>query len=320
MKKSAILLSGLVAVFAVPQTAFASCAEFRASAADLSLDYNPFNPAGIERSFTLRTRRLAADVTAVRVVIADPGAISRGAALGRDGAVQYDIRWARDAGRTVFVSGAEQPNATNGALIEFGSGRSGDVANEDFRIRIPAGQGVGAGDYYQSLELRYICYSGREEVDRNAQIGPQVAVNLRVPERIATFIGSPGIRSGRIEFGEIDATAGDLVRQLSITAQSTVPYDIRVDTDRGALKRFDRDDATLPYYLKLSGFPVSDRSRILCERTPAPGGRNHNLQVELKGQDLARMPAGSYGDTVTLTFAPRLGLSGGEGCAPSGGG
>ncbi|HWT41839.1 MAG TPA: hypothetical protein VN152_04265 [Sphingopyxis sp.] len=314
MKTPAMILIAAAAC-TVPQAAFASCADFRASSSELSLQYDPFSPAGVERTFTLRTRRLDPDITAVRVVIADPGSIERGAALGLDNAVRYDIRWTRDSGRIVFVSGAEQPNATNGALIQFGPSRSGDSVNESFRIRIPAGQAIGAGDYYQPLELRFICYTGRDEIDRSIQTGSQVAVNLRVPERISTFVGSPGTRRGRIDFGEIDALGGNQIRGLIVTAQSTIPYDIRVDTERGALKRSDRDDAEVPYSLKLSGFPVSDRSRLVCDRTPAPGGRAHNLQVELNGDDLRKAPAGAYRDIVTLTFSPRLGLAGGEGCS-----
>lgn len=318
MTKCYMILAGLGVALATPQAANASCAEFRATAADLSLVYDPFNPAGIERAFTLRTQRLDPDVTSVRIVIADPASIGRGAAMGRDADLRYDIRWTRDSGRTVFVSGAEQPNATNGALIEFGAGRPGDVINETFRIQIPPGQNAGAGDYYQALELRYICYSGGQELDHNIQIGPQVAVNLNVPEKIATFVGSRGIRNGRVDFGDVDASLGDVIRNISITALSTVPYDINVDSDRGALKRSDRDDASLPYHLTLSGFAVTDRSRIACERTPAPGGRDHNLRVELKAQDISSAPAGAYGDTVTLTFSPRLGLGGANGCISAG--
>jgi hypothetical protein len=309
------LILAAVAVTAVPQAASAACADFRASSSELSLDYDPFRPSGIERPFTLRVKRVDPNITAVRVVMVDPGAIQRGAALGPDGEVRYDIRWNRDSGRTVFVSGAEQPNATNGALIEFGAGRRNDLVNENFRIRVPAGQGIGAGDYYQPLELRFICYAGTEEVDRNIQTGAQVAVNLRVPERITTFIGSAGLQRGRIDFGEIDGSIQTLIRSISVTTQSTIPYDIRVRTDRGALKRYDRDDAAVPYSLKFSGLPIADRSVIVCDRTPAPGGRQQNLQVELDGQRVRQAPAGRYSDVVTLTFSPRLGLSGGGGCS-----
>ncbi|WP_207904655.1 hypothetical protein [Novosphingobium sp. PhB165] len=289
--------------------------DFRASASELSVDYDPFNPAGIERIFTIHVRRLDPRVTAVRLVLANPGAVNRGSALGRNNSVRYDIRWVQDAGRMILVSGAEQPNATNGALIEFSANATGDNVNQNFRLQIPAGQGIVAGNYYQPLELRFVCLAGRDEIDRGTQLGSQVAVDVTVPERIATFVGSAGSQRGRIDFGDIDGSSGNPVRGLTVTAQSTVPYEIRVAQDRGVMKRFDGDDAALPYALKLSGFPVSNQSTVTCSQTPAPSGRNHNVQVELQSRDIQRMPAGKYSDIVTLTFSPRLGLSGGDGCS-----
>ncbi len=315
MKIAATLLTCGVVALVLPQAAKANCADFRASASELTLDYDPFDRAEIERAFTIHVRRLDPRVTAVRLVLANPGAINRGAALGRNSSVRYDIRWVRDTGRMVLVSGAEQPNATNGALVQFSPGAGGDNVNETFRIQVPAGQGIVAGNYYQPLELRFVCLAGRDELDRGMQLGSQVAVDLTVPERIATFVGSMGIQRGRIDFGDVDGSGGNLTRGLTVTAQSTVPYEIRVTEERGALKRFDGDEAALPYALKVSGFPVSDRSMIACSQTPAPGGRNHAVQVELAGKDLQRLPAGQYADVITLTFSPRLGLSGGEGCS-----
>ncbi|MGO4166253.1 hypothetical protein [Novosphingobium sp. YAF33] len=315
MKIAATLLTCAVLTLVLPGAAKANCADFRASASELTLDYDPFNPAEIERNFTIHVRRLDPRVTAVRLVLANPGAINRGAALGRRDSIRYDIRWVRDAGRMVLVSGAEQPNPTNGAVVQFGAGASGDNVNESFRIQVPAGQGIVAGNYYQPLELRFVCLAGRDELDRGMQLGSQVAVDLTVPERIATFVGSMGTQRGRIDFGDVDGSSGNVVRGLTVTAQSTVPYEIRVDKERGTMKRFAGDDAALPYALKVSGFPVTDRSMIACSQTPAPGGRSHGVQVELAGNDLHRLPAGQYADVVTLTFSPRLGLSGGEGCS-----
>ncbi|WP_395337167.1 hypothetical protein WBP06_21730 [Novosphingobium sp. BL-8H] len=317
MRIAATLLTCGILAWAMPQAAKAACADFRASSSELSLDYDPFNRSEVERSFTIHVRRLDPRITAVRVVLANPGAINRGAALGRNESVRYDIRWVRDSGRTILVSGAEQPNATNGALIEFGAGATGDNVNESFRIQIPAGQGIVAGRYYQPLEVRFACMAGRDEIDRGMQLGSQVAVDVTVPERISTFVGSAGNQRGRIDFGDIDGSSGNVTRGLTVTAQSTVPYEIRVDEERGAMKRFDNDDAVLPYALKVSGFPVTRQSTIACSQTPAPGGRSHGVQVELSARDLQRLPAGQYADVVTLTFSPRLGLSGGDGCSPT---
>ncbi|KAI9877122.1 MAG: hypothetical protein M1823_007157, partial [Watsoniomyces obsoletus] len=49
----------------------AGCAEFQITGQDLSLEYDPFSPAPIERAFTLRVRRVDSSATAVRFLLAD---------------------------------------------------------------------------------------------------------------------------------------------------------------------------------------------------------------------------------------------------------
>jgi len=316
MKKLILSTAAALAMICGAQTAQAACAEFQVSAAELSVDYDPFDAGVLDRIFTLRVRRLDPSATSVRLLLIDPDPAGGGAKLGPDGPANYEILWNSDTGRRVFAVGAEQPNATNGALVPFGAGPSGDLATETFRLRVPAGQGVGAGNYYQPLEVRYVCYSGDDALDSpDVQAGAQLGVNLNVPERISTFIGSQGIRRGRIDFGALDVTGSGETRGLMVTAQSTIPYEVDVDTDRGGLKRSDGDNYVLPYSMRFSGVPVSDGSRLSCSRTNAPTGRTHPLQVDINPRQAAQAPAGSYSDVITLTFGPRLGLAGGEGCA-----
>jgi hypothetical protein len=318
MKKVAMFLAA-GATFAVPQAAGAACAEFRTSAADLSLTYDPFGHAVLDRVFTLRVRRLDPAATSVRLLLVDPDSVGGAPRLGSAGPGDYDISWNSDTGRRVLVTGAEQPNATNGALVRFGPGPSGDVVNETFRIRVPAGQSVAAGDYYQPLDVRHICYAGDDALDSpDVQTGAQVAIDLEVPEQIATFIGSVGIRRGQIDFGALDVAGGPQTRGLVVTAQATVPYEVDVHSARGGLKRGASDPYTLAYRMRLSGFLVADGDRIACGRSEAPTGRSHPLQVEIDPRQAMAAPAGSYSDVVTLTFSPRLGLSAGDGCAPTG--
>lgn len=318
MKRVAMILAA-GALLAAADPVLAGCAEFQTSAADLNLTYDPFGNAVLDRVFTLRVRRLNPAATSVRLILADPDGIGGTPRLGSAGVENYDISWNTDTGRRVLVTGAEQPNATNGALIRFGSGPSGDVVNEAFRIRVPAGQDVAAGDYYQPLDVRYVCYAGDDAIDSpDVQTGAQVAVDLTVPERISTFIGSSGIRRGRIDFGAIDVAAGPQTRGLMVTAQSTVPYEIDVASEWGGLKRSVSDSYVLPYRMRLSGFPIDAGDRLLCTRTDAPTGRTHPLQIEIDPRQAAAAPAGSYSDVVTLTFSPRLGLSGGDGCSMGG--
>lgn len=314
MKRCMFLMVGS-AVLAVPQAAEAACADFQTSAAELNLTYDPFGNAVLDRIFTLRIRRLDPAATSLRLLLADPDPAGGSPRLGPGGPGNYEISWNRDTGRRVLVIGAEQPNATNGALVRFSAGPSGDVVNETFRLRIPAGQSVGAGNYYQALDVRYVCYAGDDALDSpDVQTGAQVAVDLDVAERISTFIGSVGIRRGRIDFGALDIASGPETRSLMVTAQTTLPYEIDVRSERGGLKRGAADSYVLPYRMRLSGIPVASGDRIACGRTEPPAGRVHPLQVEIDPRQAAAAPAGSYSDVVTLTFAPRLGLAGGDGC------
>lgn len=318
MKKLIGGVACTLAAIIAPGTAQATCAEFQLSGSERNLTYDPFAATPVERVFTLRARRIDPRVNAVRVLIVDPG-VAFGKRAGRGDAPDYDIRWNKDMSRDVLVSGAEQPNATNGALIAFGNGRTGDVVHESFRIRIPPGQDIDAGTHYRPLDIRFTCVvAGEAAGAAHVQTGAQVALDLRVPDRISTYIGARGTRRGTIAFGALEP--GDApTRGLVITALSTIPYDIRVDTEHGALKRSGRDDATLRYAMRLSGITVRDNSRISCNRTPAPSGRGHPLQVTLEPADIARAPAGDYRETVTLTFSPRHGLSGAQGCAAASG-
>jgi hypothetical protein len=320
MKKFIYAALGGLAVIAAPQIAAAGCADFQIAGSEAALNYDPFGNAVLDRIFTVRVSRNSREATAVRFLLADPdpaGAVSR---FGPNGPEGYDVSWNRDSGRDVFVLGAQQPNQTNGALVSLGGRDRHAPANETFRIRVPAGQNVAAGRYLERLEVRYVCYSGQEMLDSpDVQSGSQVALELRVPERISSFIGSPGNRSGQIDFGVIAPGGGAMVRDITVTTKATIPYDIEVDSERGGLKRSRNDAFTLPYALRLSGQPVRDRSRMSCGRTDAPNGRLHPLQVEINPADAAQAPAGSYSDTVTLTFSPRLGMAGGAGCSVTSG-
>jgi hypothetical protein len=306
------------ALLAAPAGAQAACADFQASSAQLDLTYDPYGNAEAERIFTVRIRRIDPSVTSVRLVFADPDPGVEARTLGRGGPADYQISWVQDGGRRVLVAGAEQPNATNGALVGFEPGPAGDIVTQTFRLRIPPGKDVGAGDYYQPLDIRYQCYSGSERLDGpDVQTGSQVAIDLNVLGRISTFIGSAGVRRGQIDFGVVAPGSGRTSGSLVVTAQSTVPYLVEIGTERHGLKRSDTDSYTLPYQLHFSGIPVDEDSRVTCARAPAPGGRQHLLQAEIDPREAARAPAGSYSDVVTLTFGPRLGLSGGEGCTLS---
>lgn len=313
--KKLLLAAAAFAALAAPQAAVAGCAEFQITGTDLSLSYDPFSAAPVERSFTLRVRRVDSMATAVRFLLADTDSPAAAPRIGT-GPAGYGIRWNRDTSRQVFVGGAVQPNATNGALVHFGEGPSGDVVTETLRFSLPAGQDAAAGDYYEALEARFVCYSGDQMLGSpDFQQGAGLAVDLNVPERISTYVGAAGVRRGEIAFGPLDSTGGVASRSLVVTTQSTVPYDIGVAAKWGRLQRRDGDSYGLNYAMRLSGIPVQAGSALSCTRTPAPSGRAHPFQVDLAQDQAARIPAGGYTDTVTLTFTPRAGLSSPDGCS-----
>lgn len=301
-----------VLVLMVPQAA-AACVNFQVTGSDLSVRYDPFSPSPVERIFTLRAQRIDPLTTAVRFILVDgdsPGGETR---IG-SGPRGYGIRSVSNSSRAMFFNGAEQPNATNGLLINFGSGQGGDIATETLRLSIPAGQDTAAGDFFEPLEIRYICETADGPGTPDFQRGARVAIDLHVPEMISTYIGAPGVRRGQIAFGSLIGVEGLVSRDLVVTAQSTIPYNLEYDSTRGRLKRRDDDDYGLDYDVRLSGYPVGREAVLSCARTIAPLGRTHALQVTLGAGQAAMAPAGTYSDTITLSFTPRLGLSGAEGC------
>lgn len=308
-----------MALLSMATTAHA-CVEFSAPGAELQLEYDPFTPTNTEQSFTVRVQRIDERATAVRFLFSDPDPSAANPVLGIGGPQRYEIEWTRDSGRIVLAMGGEQPNATNGALVAFGAGAGGGARTESFRIRIPAGQQAGAGSFYQPLTVRFQCFAGDNLLNASEmQSDGRVAIDLRVGEMIRAYIGSPGVRRGTLDFGELATTLGKISRTLSVTAQATVPYEIDVQAEHGALARVggQKPVQTIPYALWLSELPVNDGSRIDCSRTDAPSGRSHLLRVDLDSADSRKVQAGSYSDLITLTFSPRTGLGGAQGCSVS---
>jgi hypothetical protein len=311
-------LTGLAtaALLLAPGVAQAGCASFESQGTGLSVRYDPFSGAPVNHAFNLRVSRTDPSVTAVRFILIDPDPRGGRSQFGAAGPQGYEVEWAKDASRPVFFSGAEQPNATNGAVVSFKPGPSGDVVNETFRLAVPAGRSVGAGDYYEPLEVRYVCYSGDEQLDSpESQQGGRVALDLETPDMISAYVGSVGVRRGEIDLGVLGRDTGSTSGTVVVTAQSTSPYELSVSSRWGVLRRGETDTAGLRYSMRLGGVPVEAGSTLVCDRTPSPSGRSHPLQVTVRGEDVVTQPAGAYSDVVTLTFSPRLGLSAGSGCS-----
>lgn len=190
------------------------------------------------------------------------------------------------------------------------------MRDEVFRVRVPAGEDLAAGSYYQPIDIIYQCYIGDDvSGGTRMQNDGRVAVDLVVPERVASYIGSQGIRRGRLDFGTLAPNGGTTSRSLSITTQATVPYEVEFSTLHGALKRSADDTAAIPYRSWFADLPIRDGSRVGCPRPSAPRGSVSVMRAEVDGRAAATAPAGTYGEEITITFSPRLGLNGGSGCS-----
>ena len=299
-----------------PTAVRAACLDVQAVYGQPILTYDPYATGVVDAAVTLRVRRLDPSISSTRLLLADADSPAGLPTLGRAGPV-YDLRWTQDSDRRVLVGGAEQPNATNGVLVEFPA-RGNDTVEIPLRLRIAPGQDVAAGDYYEPLELRYTCSVGDEargpaEIDTRAS----VALDLTVRERVTTYVGAVGARRGQIDLGRIDGDQRRPTGAAVITAQSTAAYDIDITAQNGALVRHAGDRYRLPYELRVSDLVVSDGSRLSCGRSAPPAGRQHSVRVALDGPAAATAAAGAYSETLTFTFTPRLGLANGDGCTVS---
>ena len=315
MKTLFVCSAAALALMAMATEAKASpCVQVQIDGGGLNLRYDPFSPATLQQTFTLRVQRTSPNVRSANIVLVDTDSMGSTHQLGH-GPSGYSISQHEGNMRPVLVSGAEQPHRTNGVAINFTNGAQNNVATVNLTFTLPAGRDVSAGDFAENLEARFFCVlANRDITPIESQINQGLRLDLSVPEKISTYIGSAGTRRGQINLGTLD-TRSPTVRPLSITAQTTVPYDMRIEKTRGQLRRRDDDSYGIPYAMTLDNRVVDNGSAMACSRTPVPAGRTHTLQVAVQPQDVRVVPAGSYSDVVTLTFVPRSGLSGSGTCA-----
>lgn len=291
------------------------CVQVQIDGGSLNLNYDPFSPATLQQTFTLRVRRSSPNVRAANIVLVDTDSMGSNHQLGQ-GPTGYSITQNEGNLRAVLVRGAEQPHRTNGVAINFANGAQNDVEAISLTFTLPAGRDVGAGHFTENLEARFFCVlANRDTTPIESQMN-NLRLDLTVPEKISTYIGSAGTRRGQINLGTLDSHS-QTVRPLAITTQSTVAYDMRMEKTWGQLRRRDNDTYGIPYATTLDSRPINDGSVMACARTPVPAGRSHTLQVTVQPEDVRLVPAGNYSDVVTLTFLPRSGLSGASNCSLS---
>lgn len=295
----------LATCWAGPAFAQNRCAQFQVIGSGARPDYNPFDPMATQDTFQIRVDGRAEGVRGVRFLLVDTTPRSTGAGLGDNGPLDYDVRWVEDTGREVFVVGNQQVTMSNGAEARLRGRESIDFVT--FQLRIPKGQAAPARTHREGLLIRYQCLNGAgQPVGSQQEQSAPVEVAARIPEFAAAYIGGAGRTRGTIDFGQITANSSELSKRISVTALSTVPYEVLFESDNdGRLRRRGEDGMGIAYTMSYGGTDVSSRQTVICPTTPAPRGAVEDFEVTLDGRSVAALPAGDYSDVVTLTFSPR---------------
>lgn len=294
---------------ALPAAAQPLCATFEVLGNGARGDYNPFDSSNSTDVFDVRITRNGEGIAAVRFLLLDTSPQANGPGIGAAGPASYEILWLEDTARTVFSAGNEMLTPANGALVQL-PGNNGRAVTR-FRLRIPRGQPASAGRHVENLSIRYECLgSATRLASSSTQQVAAIPIEVTVPSYVAAYIGGPGQTRGSIEFGEIGPDTSSLSRSLGVTALSTVPYEVTFESERGGRLRQRRNDQEgIAYDMTFAGVDVENGARLTCPATPAPIGRAEPFEVSLRRNDLRDLPAGTYSDTVTLTFQPRDGIS-----------
>lgn len=310
-----VLALGMIgAALLHPSVVYArACADFDIQESQANDNYNPFSAASFTRGFTMTVRKLSNDSNNIRFILIDED--PRNGELGFDsaGPLIYDVQWLQDRGRRIISNGHQMIDRTNSVAIALPSSEGRSV-NVGFQLLIPRGQVSRPGDHRQRLTVRFACFQGNDQVGAEYEQSDQrVTLELTTRRFVSAYVGGVGQSTGRIDFGDISPTSGALTRTISVTALGTSAYDVRVDSDNGGKIVRDSADSDdnrrvkdgIAYAMRFAGRPVTSGQKLACPNPVVPTGSSSDLELALNQSDIGAVPAGTYRDTITLTFQPR---------------
>ena len=308
MTKRLMAIAALAAaVWAPPALAQSQCATFETIGNGAKTTYDPFSPSPTLEFFDIKIRRANVGVRGVRFILADTTPRGGGPGVGPLGPLRYDVTWPENTARTAFVVGNAQPMALLSPEVRLQGQGNNAVEVTRFLWTVAPGQQASAQQHRESLTVRYQCLDSQ-----GAALGPfqeqtfGVDLILNVDRFAAAYIGSIGNTRGAISFGPIGASTANLSRAIGITALSTLPYQIEVETENGQkLKRQQSATDGIDYTMRYGGVTIADGDKVTCPITAAPTGTINQFEVTLDRASVARQAVGTYADTVTLTFTPR---------------
>ena len=207
------------------------------------------------------------------------------------------------------ASGTPRPVTTEGAAftsteVSLPLGRTGLQGPSPLKLVIQPGQAVPPGVYSAQLNVLWRVI---DKTGSTIQGGRSLLlVSVRVIPSVWLAAGSDTL----IDLGEI--RPNEISTAVRFDAYSNVGYDLVLISDnRFQLRRGNRTQPGIDYMPYISGLPVvlpsrsdmSEAGRVISFQAPGNGARMQSFNVKIL--PFRDMPAGNYGDLVTLEIRAR---------------
>jgi len=298
-RKRPLLGLGALIAAALPQSGHACAAWLERLSGEPVVQFDPFS--GQAGMITLDLAVRGTDGAACRLGL---NVVST-----REGPVRQTD--ARPQGTLTYVvesvEGAEFLNQTGSILPLSVSGGQTRV-----RLRVPARQMVGAGEYPDQLSLQLVDLdSGQGLGESRLRLPLTITVPARAEANIAGAVGSfpaSPFATTQMDFGELEQ--GE-TRTAYLQVRATKAVSIRIESqNRGQMRRVNAMSAAseggLAYGLQVAGRPIElgAGAQTIAGRPPITlDGESYPMVVTITGAP-GTLPAGHYQDIVSIDVTP----------------
>jgi len=275
--------------------AHAACVTFSATA--INVKYDPLGAQSnsqIVQPVTLTAGRSSVfglDVTA-QFVDEDSNGTLR---IGTSGPT-YTIT-SNGSGPVVVGLGAGQLSQGNTFFVP---GRGSQQVN-GIQFLIDPGQDLPAGVFSESLDMQLRCGDSSAPVNLQSNV---LQITVDVPSTLKAYLAGTS-SNGTLDFGDFS----NLTKQALVNIQSTGPFGLSIASDGGGVMKLSgapaaaagAANAQVGYTMTFNGAAVSVGSNTHFGRTGIGG---LGLPLSVTAESIAGKRAGTYRDTITLTFSP----------------
>lgn len=290
---------GALIIAALPQSGHACAAWLERISGEPVVQFDPFSgQAGlITLDLAVRGTDGAPCRLGLNVVSAREGSIRQTDATPL-GSLTYVVESVEGA-EFVNQAGNVQPLALYGGQARL-------------RLRVPARQMVGAGDYPDQLTLQLVDLdSGQALPESRLRLPLTIAVPARAEANIAGAVGSfptSPFATTQMDFGELEQGES---RTAWLQVRATKAVSIRIESqNRGQMRRINAasggGEGGLAYGLQVAGRPVElgAGAQTITGRPPITlDGESYPMVVTITGAP-GTLPAGHYQDIVSIDVTP----------------